>query len=64
MLGELVVFWRLAGIRCVVVRHPPAGWQLRVLSGHDLLLAEEFADPHALYARAMDLRGTFANRAA
>jgi hypothetical protein len=66
MEKELVVFWRLRdGTRCVVLHDAPGGWQLRVIRGGDApLLTERFLDPHALLARALELRAAFEWQAA
>ena len=63
---ELVVFWRLRdGTRCVVLHDAPVGWQLRVVRGCEPpLQIERFSDPHALLARALELRATYARQAA
>jgi hypothetical protein len=65
MPQELVVFWRLPnGTRCAVAPARPTGWELRVTRGPEVLLSEHFADPHALFARALALRKEFAASAA
>jgi hypothetical protein len=63
---EILVFWRCPdGTRCVVGRDDESrGWQLRVLRGDQLLLAESFTDAHALFARAQHLRATYKSSAA
>ena len=65
MSHEILIFWRDPdGTRCVVSREGQHGWQLRVIRGDQLLLAESFADAHALFDRAQQLRTTYKSSAA
>jgi hypothetical protein len=66
MEKELVVFWRLRdSTRCAVLHDALGGWQLRVIRGCEPpLLIERFSDPHALLARALELRAAYDRQAA
>ncbi len=60
MSREILVFWRHAnGTRCIVAKGQPHGWQLLVIHGEKVLLAEEYEDAHQLLARATELRPMF-----
>ncbi len=59
-----VVIWRIRGaehlIRCVVEEFGEGCFELRVLSGHELLLSESFQETAPLLARAKELRSKYA----
>jgi hypothetical protein len=65
MSHELLIFWRRPdGTRCVVGRDELRGWELRVIRGTESLHVEYFADAHALFARAQELRIAYKSTAA
>lgn len=58
-----VVIWRVRGaehfIRCVVDESGEGCFELRVLSGHDLVLSEFFQETAPLLARANALKARY-----
>ncbi|MBI2213049.1 MAG: hypothetical protein HYU52_05320 [Acidobacteria bacterium] len=61
-----VVLWRTRGaehfVQCIVEETGEACFELRILCGHELLLAESFQETAPMLARAEALRAQYAPR--